>query len=505
MMRSLTNKEVESLIANGCEAEDWNLIQVAEGFAVDRVHNVNFYGQIRLGSNAGKIEVVDGFEKTCGLRNVTLYNVCVGDDSLIEDTTLIACSVKAEEDHVIPVLNEAGDGNVVLFPSLSSQMASLQIRYEKDAQFTAAFRQLVRQLMATGGGMTYIGHHTCISGAGKLVNCQIGNHCYIGENVILEGCYVAETSTVTNGFMAEHSLFFANTFVANGEACAAFCGPFTASHHKGSLLIGVELSFYNAGSATNYSNHAYKMGPLHYGTLQRGSKTASGAHLLLPAQTGPFTMCMGKIQSHPDTRNMPFSYLIASGDDTMLIPARGLLTAGLYRDVNKWPKRDKRPADDRPSLISHQWLSPFTLQAIRQGKSDLEALLESHPETDHYRYHGCKIKRHALLTGIKIYDLALRLAGNPLPTETWSDLGGMLLPLSEELQLVEEVKSGKIASIAALQQALEQIHQRYDAPQELNAECVEEWLNYIRMDAQKEFDLGDVDQEVLDSFLSKLK
>ena len=40
------------------------------------------------------------------------------------------------------------------------------------------------------------------------------------------------------------------------------------------LLIGTMLSFYNAGSATNYSNHAYKMGPIHYGTLARGCKTA---------------------------------------------------------------------------------------------------------------------------------------------------------------------------------------------------------------------------------------
>ncbi len=505
MMRSLTKQEIEVLLTNGCEAEDWNLIQVSDGFDANHIHKVNFYGTIRLGGNSGKIEVVEGFEKSCGLRNVTLCNVCVGDDSLIEDTTLVACSIKPDEDHVIPVLNEAGDGNVVLFPGLSSQLASLQIRYEKDAQFTQTFRKLVREQMAGQSGLTYVGHHTCISGAGKLVNCQIGNHCYIGENVILEGCYVAETSTVTNGFMAEHSLFFANTFVANGEACAAFCGPFTASHHKGSLLIGVELSFYNAGSATNYSNHAYKMGPLHYGTLQRGSKTASGAHLLLPAQTGPFTMCMGKIQSHPDTRNMPFSYLIASGDETILIPARGFLTAGLYRDVNKWPKRDKRPAGDRASLISHQWLSPFTVQAIRQGKADLEALLESHPETDHYRYHGCKIKRHALLTGIKIYDLALRLAGNPDPTEEWSDLGGMLLPLSVEKQIVEDVKSGKLNSIAAITEALNAIHKQYDAPQQLNADCLEEWLNYIRIDAQKEYDLGDVDQEVLDSFLAKLK
>ena len=92
----------------------------------------------------------------------------------------------------------------------------------------------------------------------KLSNCLVGEACHIGR-----------------GFSAESSLFFANSHMDNGEACAAVCGPFSASHHKASLLIGVEMSFYNAGSATNFSNHAYKMGPIHQGNLMRGAKTAS--------------------------------------------------------------------------------------------------------------------------------------------------------------------------------------------------------------------------------------
>ncbi|NAW49767.1 DUF4954 family protein, partial [Salmonella sp. gx-f5] len=82
-----------------------------------------------------------------------------------------------------------------------------------------------------------------------------------------------------------------NSYMSNGEACAAFCGPFTASHHKSSLLIGGMFSFYNAGSATNFSNHAYKMGPMHWGILERGSKTASGAYLLMPATLGTYSVC----------------------------------------------------------------------------------------------------------------------------------------------------------------------------------------------------------------------
>ena len=111
----------------------------------------------------------------------------------------------------------------------------------------------------------------------------------------ISNCFVGEACCITNGFTAESSVFFANCHMANGEACAAFCGPFTSSHHKSSLLIGGMFSFYNAGSATNFSNHAYKMGPIHYGTLERGCKTASGAYLLMPAKIGTFSVCFGKL------------------------------------------------------------------------------------------------------------------------------------------------------------------------------------------------------------------
>ena len=504
-MRPLTSQEINILLANGCAAEDWSRVEVSDPFDASRVSRVNFYGTVRMGSNEGEIEVVEGFAKPCGVRNTTLRNVTIGNNSLVEDTTLVACTLANDTDLIIPVLNEAGDGNVMLFPQLSSQIAALQVRYAANAEFTQRLRAICRQSDGYDASCVHIGHHTCIYGAGKLVNSHIGNHCYIGQNVILEGCFVSESSTVTNGFTAEHSLFFANSFMANGEACAAFCGPFSVSHHKGTLLIGVEVSFYNAGSSTNFSNHAYKMGPLHYGTLQRGSKTASGSHTLLPAQVGAFSMCMGKIQSHPDTRRMPFSYLIASADETVLIPARGLLTVGLFRDVEKWPKRDHRPTDDRLSLVSHQWLSPYTVQAIQQGKADLEALLQSHPDSETYRYQGCRIRRHSLLTGIKIYDLALRMAGNVTPSEAWSDLGGMLMPLAEEKQIVEDVALAKITNFSALMARLREIFDRYNQPLVLDADAKREWLEFVALDARKEFELGDVEQDVLDNFLSKLK
>jgi len=52
---------------------------------------------------------------------------------------------------------------------------------------------------------------------------------------------------------------------------------------------------------------------------------------------------------------------------------------------------------------------------------------------------------------------------------------------------------------------LDELFGKFNAPVQLDEKAKEEWYDYIRIDAQKEYDLGDVDKEVLDAFLAKLK
>ena len=221
-----------------------------------------------------------------------------------------------------------------------------------------------------------------------LENCIISEGCKITNSVKMQDCFVGEACHISNGFTANQSVFFANSYMSNGEACAAFCGPFSASHHKSSLLIGGMFSFYNAGSSTNFSNHAYKMGPMHWGTLERGTKTASGCYLLMPATIGTFSVCFGKLMHHPNTRNLPFSYLIAYGDIMYLVPGRNITTVGLYRDIRKWPKRDVRPQGNQKSIVNFDWLSPFSVGEIVKGKKILEDLRDASGEdVSSYNFH----------------------------------------------------------------------------------------------------------------------
>lgn len=606
--RSLTFEEIEILENNSCWAEDWSRVEVAEdGFQAKFFHRVMFYGDVQLGSVQKEVEITKGFVKHSGINDATLRNVTVGNDCLIEkvgnyinnytigDDCLISNISVMEttegatygEGNLISVLNEVGDGNVIFFHDLNSQFAAFMVKHFNDKDLKNAIRRLVKEEIArTNPERGTIGNNVkivntreitntviqddCeISGASRLSDCTILSSeyasVYIGTGVICENsiisdgssivnsvkmqdCFVGEACQISNGFTASQSVFFANSFMSNGEACAAFCGPFCASHHKSSLLIGGMFSFYNAGSGTNFSNHAYKMGPMHWGILERGTKTASGSYLLMPATIGTFSVCFGKLMHHPNTTALPFSYLIAEADKMYLVPGRNITTVGLYRDIRKWPKRDMRPQQTQKSIVNFDWLSPYSVGEILQGKKILENLRQaSGDNVSSYNYHEYVINATSLRKGIKYYDIALRIYmgavlkrahkwgffGKP-QTEVglgrWDDLSGLLLPVSEERRLIEDIKSGSLETIEEVVNRFREINENYRIYQwawtyrmileyyginEISSEddarikrdyieARRAWIAEIKKDAEKEFEMGDVDREVFESFVNSL-
>lgn len=110
---------------------------------------------------------------------------------------------------------------------------------------------------------------------------------------------------------------------------------------------------------------------------------------------------------HPNTRNLPFAYLIADGDKMFLIPGRNITTVGLYRDIKKWPKRDLRAMENRKSIVNFDWLSPYSVGEILKGKKILENLREvTGDNVSQYLYHEYIIPASSLHKGIKYYDIA---------------------------------------------------------------------------------------------------
>ena len=606
--RSLTSEEIEVLKSNDCWAEDWTSINVSEDFKPNYMHRVMLYGEVNIGAFNKNVEVSQGFVKHSGINNATLRNVTIGDDCLIENVgnfinnytigddcyiSNISTMETTEgatfgEGNLVSVLNEVGEGNVILFSDLNSQLAAFMVKHFSDKELKENIRQLIKtDIENKAPERGQIGSNVKIVNTKEITNCVINDLCevngasrlsdctllgsvhgnvYIGTGVIIENsiiaegssvinsvkiqdCFVGEACQLSNGFTASASVFFANSYMSNGEACAAFCGPFTASHHKSSLLIGGMFSFYNAGSATNFSNHAYKMGPMHWGILERGSKTASGAYLLMPATLGSFSVCFGKLMHHPNTRNLPFAYLIADGDKMFLIPGRNITTVGLYRDIKKWPKRDLRAQENRKSIVNFDWLSPFSVGEILKGKKILENLREvTGDNVSQYLYHEYIIPATSLHKGIKYYDIALRiymgavlkrvLKRDPsitpptteIGTSDWDDLSGLLLPVSEEDRIIADLKDGTIETIQQLISRFEEIDANYREYQwawtykmicdyyhisEITLEDANRihedyikarrsWIAEIKKDAEKEYAMGDVEEEVYRNFVNSL-
>lgn len=475
MLRHLTTHEINTLQRQGCSSTDWSLVSIHPDLDISYIVNVRFKGFVAIHEGVTLRNIPVGISNCVIKENVTIENV-----SEIE--------FEPEMNHgvgtMVSVLDETGSRAIPIFPGLSSQIATLMAREPRWTQDTLSLslRDFIDSKVTPaqiGEGSVIkncgsiknvsIGPEIIIDGAARLVNGSLINNAapgkgftFVGNNVeavnfILEdarlesksriyNCYVGQGAVISNGFSAMDSLFFANCSLETGEAHSLLAGPYTVSMHKGTLLIGCQTSFMNAGSSTNQSNHMYKLGPVHWGLLERGVKTASGSYLMLGAKIGAFSMLMGSHKTHPDSSEFPFSYLF--GDErgaTVVVPGVMLRSCGLLRDETKWPTRDRRLKRKLPLFdhITFNVLNPYTVEKMLNAIHTIEDLLLKQADDDLFmRYKGMKFTRAALERARSLYTIAifkyLSLTlpdmhfpeGDGNPPEEWIDLGGQVMPRS---------------------------------------------------------------------------
>ena len=469
----LTAEQIAALEAQSCRCENWSEVTVAEDFNPKYVRNVNFSGQIRLGSFNKIFTLAGGIKKHSGIYHATLHNVIVGDDCMIEHIrNYIANYIIGDGSYIenvtdlitygetsfgngtkVSVLNETGGREVAIHEHLSSHEAYITALYRHDQKLIESLNDLVSKYVESSkSSFGVIGKDVEILDAMHIVNVKIGDNArikgasrlrngsivscaeapvYIGMNVIaddfivesgssitdgvsLTRCFVGQACILGHGYSASDSLFFSNCQGENGEACALFAGPYTVTHHKSTLLIAGMFSFMNAGSGSNQSNHMYKLGPIHQGIFERGAKTTSDSYVLYPAKIGAFSLVMGRHVNNPDTSDLPFSYLIEQQGVTYIIPGVNLKSVGTIRDVKKWPSRDKRKDPHRLDHINFNHLSPFTVQKMFDGIEILEKLKEaSGNRADNYYYKKSIIRNASLHKGLKYYQTGIiKFLGN---------------------------------------------------------------------------------------------
>ena len=546
-MRKLTSDEIAILENQACTCADWSKVSVADNFSPKYVKHVHFSGDIELGVFEKDITAKGGISRHSGIFHATLHNCKVGndvfinkincyianynigDDSFIENTELIITDGATSFGNGVEValLNESGGREILITDQLSSHLAYIMAIYRHRSKCIERIREIIRAYSSSvSSTVGEIGKNVKIINCGRIENMRIGDCAtieeasnltngsinsnqydpvYIGQNVIAKNFIVSSGATITDASLVENSfigqgvqigkhfsiydsVYFCNCQGFHGEACAIFGGPYTVTHHKSSLLIAGMFSFLNAGSGSNQSNHMYKLGPMHQGVVERGSKTTSDSYILWPAKVGAFSLVMGRHTQHSDTSSLPFSYLIENDDATFIVPGVNLKSVGTIRDAQKWPKRDRRKDPHKLDCINFNLLSPYTIQKMYAGIDVLKSLQALSGETSStYSYQSTKITNTALRHGLQYYSMAIeKFLGNSLikklegtkfksvdevraqlaPTTPtglgeWVDLSGMIAPKSCVSEMLDDIEKGVLNTIDEINERISQMHSMY--------------------------------------------
>jgi hypothetical protein len=545
--KNLTAAEISLLKDNGCRCEDWKRIRVHPKFNAESYRNVTFSGDVLLGKTNGVRSDRSGMTPHEGIFNASVHNCDIGDNVIIRNITGFIANYTIGNNVTISdcgriftegestfgngisvaVLNEAGGRQVRLWDRLSAQLGYVVSLYRHRTATVKAIDSMIDAYCdSVKSERGSIGDDSVVTGCATIRNVRLGssvtventlrldegsiNSCpqapvYIGPGVIMEKFIVCSDSVVTEStiidkcfvgqgcylgkhYSAENSLFFANCGGYHGEACSIFAGPFTVTHHKSTLLIAGIYSFMNAGSGSNQSNHMYKLGPIHQGIMERGSKTTSDSYLLWPARIGPFTLVMGRHYKNMDTSMLPFSYLIEHNDESVLVPAINLRSVGTIRDARKWPQRDIRKDPLIIDQINYNLLSPYTIRKMIQGRDLLTNLrANSGAKSEYYTFDSMKITRSSLERGIELYQTGInKFLGNSLikrlegvkinnvealrarlkPSSKdgngeWIDLAGMIAPQNEIENLLDRIEAGEFKNLDEVNDRFAAIHTLY--------------------------------------------
>lgn len=517
LYRPLTEKEIATLTVYGCSAENWKQITVHPDFNPSFCSGVHFAGNVQIGKLEKVFELEGGVKKHAGIYNAVISNCIIGNDVYINKINNYLANFEIGNEAfieninkmvtvpgstfgngtMVAVLIESGQRSIPIFEHLSAPMAYLMTFYRHRPEFIAALLKSAEAYTASRkADLGYIGNQSTITNCDTIRNLRAGDNCkiegailiqngtivsnafapvYIGQGVqcedfiiqsgskitggsILSKCFIGQSCLIDKQFTVVDCVFFANCQGFHGEAISVFGGPYTVSHHKSTLLLAAYYSFMNAGSGSNFSNHMYKLGPVHQGITERGVKTSSNSYIMWPARIGAFTVVLGSHKGNPDISLLPFSYLIENEGESLIMPGINLHSAGTRRDVKKWKDRDGRKDPVLMDPFMTEMLTPYTICKILKGKQVLTELYQNMPPDAMFVwYQNCKIKKSSVRKGIELYQMAIDLyLGDKTEKDTeiknidtkitdWVDLAGLVAPREIVEQLMDKIEKNSLS------------------------------------------------------------
>jgi hypothetical protein len=208
--RPLRSDEIETLVKNANEADDWETVLVTDEFTPRLVRGCEFYGLVRIGRLEELYLEHHDLRVPVGLTNsriiscdigddVAIHNVrylahyCLGDNVILMNLDEVHCtnhakfgngSVKEGEDEDVRIwldlVNEAGGRSVMPFDGMICGDAALWACLRGDPEFVEKLSEITRAgFDQRRGAYGTIGDACVVKNSRIIKDVKIGPHCYV--------------------------------------------------------------------------------------------------------------------------------------------------------------------------------------------------------------------------------------------------------------------------------------------------------------------------------------
>ncbi len=239
MYRELTETEIRQLEQQGCRADHWSRVRVADGFRPEAVDHVRFCGTVELGAFLHPVEVEPGFFLPSGVSRAVLADCCVDDDCLVRNVggfvrgyslgrgaPVVKCGTLTTGDEAEFGMDGAlaGPGDdaprrVAVCDCLAAPMAALM---QTDHPAAAVMRRLAarRAVAWAAEERGVVGDGAMVVNTARLTNTFVGDACEVNGATALSECALLSTADapvwVGAGVIAEDTVVGAGSTLAGG-------------------------------------------------------------------------------------------------------------------------------------------------------------------------------------------------------------------------------------------------------------------------------------------------
>lgn len=208
--RHLNSDEIERLVKNNNNADNWDDILVTDEFNPKLIKNCDFFGLVRIGRIRNVILEHHELKLRVGITNSVIISCDIGDDVAIHDVRYLAHYIigdrcilfNIDEMHTtnhakfgngiikqgepekvriwIDLMNEAGGRSILPFDGIITADAYLWAKFRDDKNLQSRLKEITQNKFDDQRGYYgIVGKQSVIKNSRILKDVKIGSHCYI--------------------------------------------------------------------------------------------------------------------------------------------------------------------------------------------------------------------------------------------------------------------------------------------------------------------------------------